>query len=441
MSFVPSSLRAFLGPNATNVTEDALKKLLALPESDELDFKQQPYGPREEDRRELATDVSSFANHKGGLIIIGIAESGNGQPYRLVPLLSDSLDSEGLRIQQIVTTWVVPAIPGLQVVPIRGETGGYLLISIPRSVRQPHAVHFKDDLRYPIRAGSGKRYLSESEVADKYRNRFDEASGQVDKLLERHDSLSEKINRPLETWLVASLQPDVRGSVPYSRQFAASLGGWIGPRLDSFPGLHNSLTRSVSLYVRGGFRSYRFSDKEPDPYIQFGSLHRDGGGSVAHGWNRPDDESPQLKIFPEDLVSAIINSLNLLASWATEHAGVDGDAAVVAQIHSAFGGSMLWHDNFPLVGAIPGTSPLNGSTSIADFTVNLISIVEDGRDLLHAARGLSEDLLSVFEFIEPSQIDREGSLRIRYFSKSRHDRLRRWAGEHGTTITEESLDL
>ena len=256
---------------------------------------------------------------------------------------------------------------------------------------------------------------------------------------DRHELLVGELDRSFNAWLTVALQPDMSGSVPYSREFASSLEKWIDRHLDTFLGLHGIQNRSLPLAVRGGFRSYRFTDNKPDPEFQFGILHRDGGGSVAHGWNTSDGDSSHTKIIPEDLVSALINSLFLLASWATEHASVDGDAAVVAQFHPPPSGSMLWRNNPPFTGAIPGSSPLSGSTSIANLTVNLTAIVEDGRDLLLAARGLSEDLLSEFEYIGPTQIDLDGSLRIKYFSSDRQGKIREWAAGHNVVVTEETL--
>lgn len=438
MSFVPWSLRQLLGSNAHDVTEDALRNLLDLHEGDELDFKKQPHDRDGNGPRNLGVDVASFANHKGGLIIVGIAESPDGGPFQLTRLPMESLDGEGLRILQTVTNWVTPAVSGLQVVPIRGDQGGYLLVSIPRSVRRPHAVVVGDNLLYPIRDGARNRYLSESEVADLYRSRFEEAAGQVGILGKRHDLLVGKLNLSSKAWITTTLQPNIGGSMQFSREFATSLGEWIRPRLDSFPGIHNSVPGFEPSFVHGGFRSYRFSDKEPDPHCRFGILHLDGGGSVAYGWNCSEDTS-QIKIFPEDVVAAIVNSLNLLASWATQRAGTDGDAAVFAQLHTPNCKCILWRDTGITSSQIPNTCPLVGVSSIADLTLDLAAILDNGRDLLLAARGLTEDLLSGFEFIEPDQIDREGSLRIKYFPKRQHDKLRDWAGAHKTVTTEEVL--
>lgn len=51
-------------------------------EAEDLDYKQQHYGSDAKSREELAKDVAALANHIGGILIIGMAES-RGVPSRI----------------------------------------------------------------------------------------------------------------------------------------------------------------------------------------------------------------------------------------------------------------------------------------------------------------------------------------------------------------------
>lgn len=126
-------------------------------------------------------------NLQGGLLIIGLDEGADGLINASTPMVDADLSGEELRISQIVSHRLArPAFTVYRTGAASG--GGYLIISVPPSVRRPHAVVVNDALRYPVREGAGKRYLSESEVADQYRSRFADAQNQLNQAHERHDA-------------------------------------------------------------------------------------------------------------------------------------------------------------------------------------------------------------------------------------------------------------
>jgi hypothetical protein len=59
------------------------------------------------------------------------------------------------------------------------ESRGYYLLIVPPSSLSPHAVRQDRNLRFPRRDGTTTRWLTESEVADAYRDRFRLAGDQV----------------------------------------------------------------------------------------------------------------------------------------------------------------------------------------------------------------------------------------------------------------------
>jgi predicted HTH transcriptional regulator len=165
VSYIPSQLHALLGRDLGSITEAKLERLVGAAEAEWLDAKRERYGNGDTQRRDLAADVAAFANRQGGLLVIGLDEGADGLISALAPIADTDLAGEELRISQIISGLVAP-VPAFAVHRTSATSGGgYLVVSVPASVRRPHAVVVNEALRYPVREGTGKRYLSESEVA------------------------------------------------------------------------------------------------------------------------------------------------------------------------------------------------------------------------------------------------------------------------------------
>ncbi|MYW20990.1 hypothetical protein GT039_36855 [Streptomyces sp. SID2955] len=62
-------------------------------EAEDLDYKRAHYGPDDKGREELAKDVAALANHRGGVLVLGMAEA-KGVPSRVFDV---DLDDHHLR--------------------------------------------------------------------------------------------------------------------------------------------------------------------------------------------------------------------------------------------------------------------------------------------------------------------------------------------------------
>src|SRR5205823_7811738 len=74
-----------------------------------VDYKRDPYGNRDEDKKELLKDVSSFANTQGGDILIGVDED-KGVPTGIPGVTVPDIDKEKLRIEEIIRRGLEPRI-------------------------------------------------------------------------------------------------------------------------------------------------------------------------------------------------------------------------------------------------------------------------------------------------------------------------------------------
>lgn len=124
-------------------------------EGDQLDFKVQRYATDEKGSRELAKDVCAFANHLGGVLLLGVAEV-NGVASAVNPI-SDVGDADARHIRSVVASWC-GQVPELDVVPVRGDGGqGFIVIAVPPSPRAPHAVAPPKDPSFSRPVGMGPR--------------------------------------------------------------------------------------------------------------------------------------------------------------------------------------------------------------------------------------------------------------------------------------------
>ena len=178
-------LRTVFGASLSDIDESHLQQLVerSTREDADLDFKETPYGNGDSDRREFAADIAAMANDRGGVIVIGVRDESDVAVER-TPVLLDT--AEVGRMRSIGADNLAPYAP-FYVAPIEsGEHAGrgYYLVVVPPSSDRPHAVRKGIDLRYPRRHGASKRWLSEAEVADAYRDRFTRVGSEVDRVFE-----------------------------------------------------------------------------------------------------------------------------------------------------------------------------------------------------------------------------------------------------------------
>lgn len=136
-----------------------------------------------QDNQEFAKDVAAFANHVGGLIVIGVRE----RQLRAAELTPVTLAKDpASRYEQVLLRRTTPFVRDvdIRVLSSTDQPGrGIVLIAVFRSPLAPHALFNEhDDLRrmyWPVRSGTGTRYMDETELADFYRTRFAGAAAQI----------------------------------------------------------------------------------------------------------------------------------------------------------------------------------------------------------------------------------------------------------------------
>jgi hypothetical protein len=225
---IPPRLVPVLGSSVRAINEERLNALetAGVSEDQDLDFKQARYDHGPKGTFEISKDVAAMANQVGGLIVIGVAEDDQARAAGLTPMKLD--DDERVRMLTVIAQRVHPMVPGLDVHMFESEARdgtGYYVIAVPHSASAPHSVRKPEQDKdtpwccYPLRHGTTTIYLSEAQIAARYRDRFELARTQVDRLERLYqDNYKRSQGSPDTAALAVGIVPAVAGHRPVSGQ-------------------------------------------------------------------------------------------------------------------------------------------------------------------------------------------------------------------------------
>jgi hypothetical protein len=152
------------------IAADDLQALIdnQVGESLYIEYKTEAFDKRDEKKRiQFLGSVSAFANTAGGDILIGV-KADSGLPIELAGLDPTEVDSEILRIRQVIGTSVEPhLLLHFHVVPL--PTGrNVLIIRIPRSWTAPHGIEHRGHFQFFQRHAAGRSPMTLSELRNAF---------------------------------------------------------------------------------------------------------------------------------------------------------------------------------------------------------------------------------------------------------------------------------
>ncbi|MGA5114920.1 RNA-binding domain-containing protein, partial [Streptomyces pseudogriseolus] len=310
------------GARLDDLTYQDIKGLVGNPEAaeaEDLDYKRAHYGPDDKGREELAKDVAALANHRGGVLVLGMAEA-KGVPSRVFDV---DLDDHHLRrIRQVVANNTAPPVP---YEPIRvsnpdSEGTGFLLLAVPRSPAAPHAVTAspsKDTLRYPRRAGSQTDWLTETMVATAYRVRYTAAAARDERLADVESDIVLSVVERATPHLIVVLAPEMPGEMVINAStFERYRVDLLGTEL--YLGQGHRLFGHATV----GARRLIARESRGDQGVR-AELHRDGSAAVVLPLHRNlskvrGDEVDLQFIEPGEVVYNLLCALPFLAGHARD---------------------------------------------------------------------------------------------------------------------------
>ncbi|NSL43656.1 helix-turn-helix domain-containing protein [Streptomyces sp. 8P21H-1] len=420
---LPARLTAALGRHPDDLTEDDLQRAVDnhIPESVDLDWKKDFYKGTDADKKELAKDVSAMANTAGGMVVVGVDDGKQDHAHALAPF--EPVPGRGEEwIRAVLANWIQPVVPNVGVRPVKStvhEGKIYWVLTVPPSTQAPHAVAAPGNdynFRVHVRHGTTTRTLAESEIAQRYRDRFQAASDDVDRLhqvagagfgyLSAYLTSTAHGGSPRATyfpaWVSLAAVPAVRGTHSLTTQ---------ADRDAAFDRFFNLATEGVTTRVQPdrpvlvGRRQVRF---EGDPT---GQLHQDGAFYVALPLNFRSDQfesdGPK-RLFQRGIELDLVALVQAAAAWATE-TGAAGDVMLSAALHR-FDGS---DDPVRLVvseSAFQHGPAMPLPATPAQTTGDLAAIVIDKREAVVVACALVSDLLADMGAHQPYVLTPEGDI-------------------------------
>ncbi len=334
----------------------------------------------------------------------------------------------------------------------RVPSGWFLGVVIPPSPRSPHAVtsHSGDSrtaLRYPARHGSDTAWLTETEVAERYRRRLDEQAAEAARLGSVIANGVEALREVDGVWLFVALVPEA--PVP------GRLDAVTVERIDMWHrsnGSPSPLGRTLPAYGRGfaapgrvvftGSR-YSSSDDETEVRDALVELYVDGGAfAAAPIGSRTSDDGDGRQVGEITLVDDGFLLADIALKWCAAETGAWGTARMVMGFLDAGSNDGSLGAPIELVRSDTGTvrrirpsRRLIGEAraeAVADLSATLT--VQQRLAVLHQ---LLAGILQWFGLAEPAQLRSDGTLVTRQFTITWHREVSSWARDNG--VNAESL--
>lgn len=147
------------------ITQADLQGLIdnKVAEGKEYDYKLTLPKNSDGDKKEFLADVSSFANTIGGDFIFGVQEE-EGVPVAIPGLSGINVDSEKLRLENMIRDGIEPRIANIDMCPVPLDNPTVLIIRIPQSWSSPHMVTFSGHGKFYARNSAGKYPLDVHEL-------------------------------------------------------------------------------------------------------------------------------------------------------------------------------------------------------------------------------------------------------------------------------------
>jgi hypothetical protein len=442
-------IEALLASDLTTLDETDLATLVSgqVAEDADLDFKRELYGTTDSDRRSLAGDLAALANTSGGLIVLGLDEV-NGIASVLTP--QPLSEAEDLRMRQVIAGLVAP-VPRFEIsrVPSAADpSSGYYLLVVDRSLDAPHAVRVNDALRYPKRIGASTRYLTEAEVADAYRNRFDGAEALANRatqlLAEGRTHLDLEDRVWLATWIVPTQPGSLNIRMETLDQFRTFGGAHFIRRRNGVGVFHSGAGLDVSTGMR---RMTITTGFDPDRLLATGAyseLHTDGAGFAGcMMWGKRNAATPHPQVDDGLMATTLLGQMQLLVSHAVDNCRAGGDAVVCSTLLGPESGDEVdtglflvqWRGGF--VDAL-GSRPVF-ETPVSRHSFSLDAAYNSGPEIVSIASMLMSDLVQTFGLAESLQLTPVGVIRRQYLDQDARRDVEAWANARDVEVTDETV--
>lgn len=395
---------------------------------------------------EFAKDVAAFANHRGGVLLFGIAEVEKAAS-EIVGLADLNLEAAERDLRGMLLNYVAPQVE-VDVVEIPVGDVKCLAVVVPRSPRAPHAVfdrsnHQRRPMVYPVRDGADTRYMSEPEIAERYRQRSVAAASHTEQVRALVADGRDYLQRELDgtVWLYLGVIPERPVEVEMNEDQKVMAERWLRDTAATAP-LHQSAVQ-LPLVIPGPgrttFTGYASADTFAEASDQYIELHTNGCAFVAmDAQRRQPVERRQTSHGVDllDLVDFMIWSTEVGIRWAADQTGGWGSATLVVGITDSskmFRNLELQQSSYHLFGKVSSSRVVRREPeSIA--SIDLARVGTRTERLVGAYRAAA-GLLQWFGLAEPAQLNSRGQLRVdRWLTPQDTQMAQQWVQTQGLDI-------
>jgi hypothetical protein len=148
----------------SEITIADIQALRGVAESRYIEFKSEPVGAADRERREFLADITAFANASGGDLVFGVSTI-DGLASDVPGIELPDVDKEKLRLGDLIRSGSEPRLSHFDFawLPIDG-TCGVLIIRVPRSWAAPHRVTLQGHDKFYVRNSAGKHPMNVDEL-------------------------------------------------------------------------------------------------------------------------------------------------------------------------------------------------------------------------------------------------------------------------------------
>ncbi|MCD0445903.1 ATP-binding protein [Glycomyces sp. A-F 0318] len=313
-----------------------------LRETDDLDWKQRLPPMKGLAKTEFPKNVTAFANAGGGTIVYGVNEDNMAAKDRFD--VGDCTEADIRTIRSVAASNIHPPILGLRVYCLDQSAKRAVMVVVPPSLDRPHMI-LCDHQRFgaPLRNGADTVWMSEREIAERYRQRFAEQRSAVEALDQLYDGARSGAGIGYRAWAFAIARPRLPIAAPAglsSEQVQAMINA---AKVASATMMHRSRWQPLhavdSTRLRPGLRRWTARSRKAKLEGQ-ASIHQDGAVTLSAdlGEEATADGETVRYVDSWRLESLVANIVTLTAQTGAHVGSTEYEIRV----------GLHWHDNHQL---------------------------------------------------------------------------------------------
>ncbi|ROR74428.1 AlbA family DNA-binding domain-containing protein [Bogoriella caseilytica] len=389
------------GPLDSALIDRAIEQ--RVEEATDLEFKAEVYPAQNQVwRAEAAKDIAAMANAGGGWFLFGITD--DDDEAASAPGVSWS-DGEAQRLRDVAYNLIAPPVVGVEFHPIpRGGADPVVAMRIPSTSERPHFARSKkveEGLVAPLRNGPHTVFMSEAQIADQYRQRFQRARERREELEEAYRATADWLDRENGVCLVFEAIPREYRSGQRLAEIAASAVYAKRPLRLLLRGDYATQSghpAEVHRGLRGWVLRLRTNNVMPPYRI---GLHDDGAMSSCHRLSGLADHQGDSEVAPRgerdqclstDVEYYLAQNIAVLRNLA-EHLNVTGGYSLRVGLVGPDGAPIMVRDSIPGFASLVPEDQREWVKNFRPLTVEFDPLAAEGQ-LLAQTRTLAADLIN-----------------------------------------------